>query len=138
MKRQILFAGILCAGSAVSASLPFEPSFTMTFGTAAETNVAFVVRASEMMSCDILSGETAVDYVWRGHPRCGDSFEVVGSFRPREDGGWDYAFRYANATNASVDVEEIRFPEITVSRTSASARRGRSFFRSGGSSIQGR
>lgn len=119
MKRQILFAGILCAGSAVSASLPFEPSFTMTFGTAAETNVAFVVRASEMMSCDILSGETAVDYVWRGHPRCGDSFEVVGSFRPREDGGWDYAFRYANATNASVDVEEIRFPEITVSRTDA-------------------
>ncbi|MBE6397530.1 MAG: hypothetical protein E7046_11060 [Lentisphaerae bacterium] len=108
--------GVLTSILLIANALPFEPSFTMTFGSAKERAPSLKVTASGMRARSVTSKDGTVEYSWKGHDACGEGFTVTGTFSRKADDTWAYAFRYEGC-ETDLDVEEISFPEITVPRT---------------------
>jgi len=73
------------------------------------------VRASDMRTFSVSTNAAgAIGLAWRGHPDCGEDFTVRASLCP-EEGDWRYDFSYER-NEGGYDIEDIRFPELTVPR----------------------
>jgi len=78
------------------------------------------VKPADMKSLDVSERDGVTTAVWKGHALCGEGFTVVATFSAA-DGGWTWRFRYGGNDCTTLDVEDVRFPEVTAPRTDRTA-----------------
>ena len=72
-----------------------------------------VLRAEEMQSLTVKQGKGEMTATWTGHRECGKNFTV--EIRLKKTGmSYEYDFQYSGNEDAGSDVEQIRFPILSV------------------------
>ena len=109
--RQSARAGVSVGG--------VDVSFALRLNAREKKGEALTVTAADMACCERHETAAGTEVVWSGHPRCGETFTVKATFRPGAD-GWTYGLSF-DGNESGLDVEEIRFPVVEVSRTAKTA-----------------